>query len=417
MATIDPSIALGVKPLQLDNPMNAMAMYSQIQGAQQANQLNRLKMDEYERARTEEEGVRNALARGDLKLDTPEGRAGLLKYGKTGLEYGKALTEQQKSATERQAAEVKLVDDKLKQSRNFLEGVQTPEQYIAWHEANHRDPVLGPMLASRGITAETSRARIMGELAKPNGLQKLINESKLGVEKFAERNTMTAAETAADQRARDRLAQEAQAVTYQTDGDGNIVAVPTKLAPGAVPTARAVIAPGGGMVPLKAKDSSKTAVSEQQASYNIGRVLTAAKEIGKIVEKNPSVLKPGAGEALASSVGLTGTANAARSADRQIVYGAQRDALDALLYLATGAAYNKEQLQGQMAAYIPAYTDEPEAVAAKQVRMAELIKSAKTRAGKAWTPDMESAMQSLTNPAGAATGAVDTSNPLLGGKP
>jgi hypothetical protein len=167
------------------------------------------------------------------------------------------------------------------------------------------------------------------------------------------------------------------------------------------------------MNPLKAKDSSKTAVSEQQASYNIGRVLTAAKEIGKIVEKNPSVLKPSAGEALASSVGLTGTANAARSADRQIVYGAQRDALDALLYLATGAAYNKEQLQGQMAAYIPAYTDEPEAVAAKQVRMAELIKSAKTRAGKSWTPEMESAMQSLTNPAGAATGSVDTSNPLL----
>ena len=413
MATVDPSIALGVKPLQLDNPMNAMAMYSQIQGAQQANQLNRLKMDEYERARTEEEGVRNALARGDIKLDTPEGRAGLLRYGKTGLEYGKALTEQQKSATERQAAEVKLVDDKLKQSRSFLEGVQTPEQYIAWHEANHRDPVLGPMLASRGITAETSRANIMSKLSQPGGLQKLINESKLGVEKFAERNTMTAAETAADQRARDRLAQEAQAVTYQTDGDGNIVAVPTKLKPGTVPTATAVIAPGGGMQPLKAKDSSKTAVSEQQASYNIGRVLTAAKEIGKIVEKNPSVLKPGAGEALASSVGLTGTANAARSADRQIVYGAQRDALDALLYLATGAAYNKEQLQGQMAAYIPAYTDEPEAVAAKQVRMAELIKSAKTRAGKSWTPEMESAMQSLTNPAKAATGSVDTSNPLL----
>jgi len=196
MATVDPSIALGVKPLQLDNPMNAMAMYSQIQGAQQANQLNQMKMAEYERARTEEEGVRNALARGDIKLDTPEGRAGLLKYGKTGLEYGKALTEQQKSATERQAAEVKLVDDKLKQSRNFLEGIQTADQYLAWHEANHRDPVLGPMLASRGITADQSRARIMGELNKPGGLQKLINESKLGVEKFAERNTMTAAETA-----------------------------------------------------------------------------------------------------------------------------------------------------------------------------------------------------------------------------
>lgn len=266
MATVDPSIALGIKPLQLDNPMNAMAMYSQIQGAQQANQLNRLKMDEYERARAEEEGVRNALARGDINLSTPEGRAGLLKYGKTGLEYGKALTEQQKAAVDRQAAEVKLVDDKLKQSRNFLEGVQTAEQYLAWHEANHRDPVLGPMLASRGITAEQSRARIASELAKPGGLQKLINESKLGVEKFAERNTMTAYEQARIGQENQRLAQEATSVVYQQDANGNVVALPSKLKAGEVPKARVAVAPGAGMTPLEGKPSE--AVAKERGSIN-----------------------------------------------------------------------------------------------------------------------------------------------------
>lgn len=194
MATIDPSIALGIKPLQLDNPMNAMAMYSQIQGAQQANQLNRLKMDEYERARTEEEGVRNALARGDIKLDTPEGRAGLLKYGKTGLEYGKALTEQQKAVVDRQAAETKLVVDRTKMSREALDNVHTPEDYLAWHEANHRDPILGPSLAARGVTAETSRANIMKQLNTPGGFERLVNQSKLGAEKFIERTTLTEAD-------------------------------------------------------------------------------------------------------------------------------------------------------------------------------------------------------------------------------
>ena len=210
MATIDPSIALGVKPLQLDNPMNAMAMYSQIQGAQQANQLNRLKMDEYERARTEEEGVRNALARGDIKLDTPEGRAGLLKYGKTGLEYGKALTEQQKSAIERQAAETKLVADRTKLSREALDNVQTPEQYIAWHEANHADPILGPYLASRGVTADTARANIMKQLNTPGGFEKLITQSKLGAEKFIERTTLTEAD-------RQRIGLERQRVDLEGD--------------------------------------------------------------------------------------------------------------------------------------------------------------------------------------------------------
>jgi hypothetical protein len=153
-----------------------------------------------------------------------------------------------------------------------------------------------------------------------------------------------------------------------------------------------------GGVPVKGKDASKTAVSEQQASYNLGRVLTAASQINEIGKKDPDAVKPGGAEALAASIGMGGTANLARNANRQIVFGAQRDALDALLYLATGAAYNKEQLEGQMAAYIPSFTDKPENVAAKKARMTDLIKSAKTRAGKAWTPEMDAAMNTLTVP-------------------
>lgn len=210
MATIDPSIALGVKPLQLDNPMNAMAMYSQIQGAQQANQLNQMKMAEYDRARQEEEGVRNALARGDINLATPEGRAGLLKYGKTGLEYGKALTEQQKAVVDRQAAETKLIVDRTKMSREALDNVHTSEQYIAWHEANHADPILGPSLAARGITAETSRTNIMKQLSTPGGFDKLLNQSKLGAEKFIERTTLTEAD-------RQRIGQEGQRIKIDKD--------------------------------------------------------------------------------------------------------------------------------------------------------------------------------------------------------
>jgi hypothetical protein len=149
--------------------------------------------------------------------------------------------------------------------------------------------------------------------------------------------------------------------------------------------------------PAIGKDSAKTAVSEQQAAYNIGRLLTSANQIKNITEKDASSVQPTGAEALASSFGMSGTANYARSANRQIVQGAQRDALDALLYLATGAAYNKEQLLGQMDAYIPAFTDKPEAVAAKKTRLTDLIKSAKTRAGKAWTSEMDEAMKSLTS--------------------
>jgi hypothetical protein len=178
------------------------------------------------------------------------------------------------------------------------------------------------------------------------------------------------------------------------------------------PADGAALAIVGPRTQLMGKDSTKTAVSEQQAAYNIGRVLTAANEIKNITSKNPSAVQPGAMEAFASSLGMGGTANLARDADRQIVQGAQRDALDALLYLATGAAYNKEQLQGQMDAYIPSYTDTDEAVVAKKSRMTELIKSAKTRAGKSWTPEMDKAMAALTGPAAPDAAAPVAGNPV-----
>ena len=66
MATIDPNIALGVRPIQIADPLARYASVQQIQSGQQANQLNQMKMQEYERARTEEEGLRNYLAQADL---------------------------------------------------------------------------------------------------------------------------------------------------------------------------------------------------------------------------------------------------------------------------------------------------------------------------------------------------------------
>jgi hypothetical protein len=71
MATIDPNIAMGYKPIQIENPINRYAAISQIQNNEQANQLNTMKMQEMQRTFGEEEGVRNYLAKADLS--TPEG--------------------------------------------------------------------------------------------------------------------------------------------------------------------------------------------------------------------------------------------------------------------------------------------------------------------------------------------------------
>jgi hypothetical protein len=44
MATIDPSIALSIKPIQIQDPLNRMAAMMQIEGGQQSQQLNALKI-------------------------------------------------------------------------------------------------------------------------------------------------------------------------------------------------------------------------------------------------------------------------------------------------------------------------------------------------------------------------------------
>ena len=169
----------------------------------------------------------------------------------------------------------------------------------------------------------------------------------------------------------------------------------------------------GQQVPLtSARPYKEPTVSEQNAGYNIGRILRGATSIQDVIAKDPTALAPKIGEAVASSVGLSGAANVARTANRQKVYGAQRDVIDALLYLATGAAYNKEQLAAQLDTYMPQYTDKPANVIEKQQRLVELINDAKTRAGKAWTPKMDAAMNVL-NIQSAAPGGVDANNPLL----
>lgn len=60
MATIDPSIALNIRPPQIENPMNALARVMQIKGLQQDAELGRFNMEEKRRS-VDENNRLNAL--------------------------------------------------------------------------------------------------------------------------------------------------------------------------------------------------------------------------------------------------------------------------------------------------------------------------------------------------------------------
>ena len=97
---IDPSIALGVKPMQFESPINQMAKMYELQNAQQANQVNQLAMQEKQREIAENEAVKNYFARNDRT--SPDFAKNL--YGispEAGQKYEKFISEtaKEKAAT------------------------------------------------------------------------------------------------------------------------------------------------------------------------------------------------------------------------------------------------------------------------------------------------------------------------------
>jgi hypothetical protein len=71
MATIDPSIALSIKPIQIQDPLNRMASMMQIESGQQSQQLNALQM----RKAQQEFDTQNRLGKawqGSINPDTGE---------------------------------------------------------------------------------------------------------------------------------------------------------------------------------------------------------------------------------------------------------------------------------------------------------------------------------------------------------
>jgi hypothetical protein len=418
MALVDPNIAMGYRGIEVPNQLAQYGQLAQIQNAQNQNRMANLQVQEYERARSEEEGTRNFL-RG-RNLADPETLTGLTQFGKTGLGIAKSLQEQNAAALAAKNVQSQISErdfglqkKKLDFGWNAVGSAPTPEAAIAELNKGVKDGIFD----MKSATAEIQRVQNMS----PEQYQQYRVEKVMGILEAKDKLGFLLPKVA-------RQAAGGQILSIQDNpmmpGYGQPIAganIAMTMTPGEVASNK--IAQGNLAVAqqranlegdrvgiarqeldLKSKNANKDAtVSEQQAAYNVSRVLNAANQIKEIGSTNLSSGKPGPVEAFASSFGMEGTANVARSADRQIVYGAQRDALDALLYLATGAAYNKEQLAGQMAAYIPAFTDKAPAITAKKERLAELVKSAKIRAGKAWTPDMEAAMQTLTNAEAPAT--------------
>jgi len=267
--------------------------------------------------------------------------------------------------------------------------VTTPEEYIAWHESNHKDPVLGEYFKQRGVTADKARATIMQKLSQPGGFEQLLNESKVGAEKaleqhFTQRDTggqistlaipkygtgaarvvpgSQAAKVVSPESAA-RLAQEkenaAQGVTYQTDELGNIVALPTKVKPGAPVVGRPAVGAEGkplisGGKPLTDAQSKAALFGTRMQESN--KIFDALEKAGTTTSIPGSRSKMGVGEII----------SALSPAEQQQLDQAKRDFVNAVLRRESGAVISDSEFANAEKQYFPQIGDSPQVIAQKK---------------------------------------------------
>jgi len=315
------------------------------------------------------------------------------------------LLAQQRAAQETRAAQTSEIERELKTvdlASKLLYGA-TPETYSSIRERlSALNPRFGASLPPEYNEAQVKALAMQGRSVKEQieaamGRQRYMSTPygpfDIEAGEFRMPQTLPARAPALGAAAPAAPPAPKPPVGYRFTDSGNLEPIPGGPA-ARLPAAR------GGAAPTepgaKAPKPEKPTVNEQQASTATRRLLQRAQEINAAISRNPVAEAPTMTEAAMENVPLLSRAtNLVRSEDRQVVSSAQDDVLDALLYLATGAAYNKEQLQQQKSAYIPSWSDKPATREIKRQRLVQMIDNAKVRAGRAWTPELDQALAGL----------------------
>ncbi|MBI2725395.1 MAG: hypothetical protein HYX42_04010 [Polaromonas sp.] len=315
---IDSSIALGVKPYQQQDPISQYAAIMGIQSAQQANQMNGMKMDEYQRGLADETQLRDLTrqAGGDTK------KLRDMLFGAGNYKQGMALD---KAATEQATAKATLEKTNLEANHKRLE---TAGQAFGQVRANPTLETANSVLDYLGqnnIFPPEQIAQYKAQVAaNPQGIAQMADlmfratlSAKDQLAKTETRNTgsktdtlsidpvtgktavinsvantqspdsaASVAATIRGQNLTDARAREAFNAPQYMETDAGLVALPKKLAAGQVPTGTPVMGADGQPLGKPLKPIPATAnsgiIQNTQSINNIDRALTllGGKNIG-----------------------------------------------------------------------------------------------------------------------------------------
>lgn len=428
---IDSSIAMSVRPVEVENPLNALARVLQVQGLQQQSQLGQMSLEEKRRA-VEQTNKLNQLYAQSIGADGQIDRNALFRGAAQqgmgaqipGLQ--KQFMETDKASAEINAKRAETATKKAGMFRDALAGITSPQQAAQWLAAQYQDPDLKGIFP---VPFEQAAQQIPQD---PAGFQQWVQRQALGMGKFIEQNApktnvvntggatqivqtpglggapMVAGtfQNTQSPDSRARLAQEQQnanqGVTYQTDEAGQIIALPTKLPAGAPVVGRVVTDKSGKAVTSGAKPP--TEFQGKSATFG-ARAEEADKTLTELTGKySPTALgmKQGAGNIWAVGGALEAGGNLMLSKESQKAEQAMRDFVNAVLRQESGAAISQGEFDNAKRQYFPQPGDTPEVIAQKARNRKIAIEGFKRNAGRAaWSPSEQSGSSpqspSLTN--------------------
>jgi hypothetical protein len=305
MPPIDYTIPGQFRGVQVESPMNAMAQAMQMRNLQESSQMNALKTQEYQRARQEENAVRNWFASGK-KLDSPEALNELYQVApgsapaieKSFLERGKAAAEIGYKTAQGRKETAEALDKELGMFKYNASSVTSPEAAEAHTAAIYDHPELGKF-ASKIVPREQAMAQSR-DLFMKDPQRWLLSQTQVSGDKIIE---VTAA------REKQKSAEDAQAysdyvrTTVLRDPDAKILskadflaqrnqAAAPMAAPAEGPTAAPTTAPTGPVT--IAPDGSRVMPGVTVEDSNLIEPAVAAllatgdprdKELAQLIEK------------------------------------------------------------------------------------------------------------------------------------
>jgi len=147
MAQIDPSIAMGFRPVQIESPVNQMAAIAQLRSAQEASQMNALKMQEYQQQQRDKNALARIMGEKGLEFGSDEFMNRVLAEAPS-LYEGVATRAAQRAEIGEKVEERKFKNFERKFSlfKSIVPNIDSEGGVYQYIQAAYNDPDLKPVL-------------------------------------------------------------------------------------------------------------------------------------------------------------------------------------------------------------------------------------------------------------------------------